>query len=238
MKKFTIFISLLICFAVNCFGLDMHSMVKENNSNYFIAISTKNRDFTCGLAYRSDSDMPEFGFEGSGITTYGKNYFENDKNVIIRFCYVFVGHEFSERSEQRTLILYEIKLDKNYLVKLFDENKNFNTIQLTIDYNPVIIALADDKGSVESCTDFFTKFETDMRISPSIDALKMRSISTSDKFEILNIVCSKKTKNEIWIKIIFEEDIGYIPLSALSHNWTVIENNFPKQKGDKKFGLF
>lgn len=44
-------------------------------------------------------------------------------------------------------------------------------------------------------------------------------------FEVIDICCSEKSKNDIWVKIKYEDCEGYVPLSALADDWTVKVNN-------------
>lgn len=163
-----------------------------------------------------------FFFSSSGYyINFDKINFE-DNFIEVDFIKVWIGAEETSAEEKRRLFKYKARIDKE---------KISNTESLEV-YGIKPIFIADDtRGSVNKFeSNFFVKEKTFLRKSKSLDSEIIMELIPENTFDIIDVCCTEKSKNDIWLKVKYENNEGYIPFLSLAENWTVMENNLIHEK--------
>lgn len=139
------------------------------------------------------------------------------QEIIIDFVKIWIGAEEVTRGN-RILYKYRTKMHKNEI----NTNK---WILETYNNTELIFKAEDANNSVKYYNTFFVKIRTDMKTEMSECSESIGILTPENNFEILDVNCSELSKDDLWIKIKFNDTVGYIPFTSLGENWTVIENN-------------
>lgn len=225
MKKNILFVSMFL-FA-SCFYAQV---VKENpnlqtcffdryNISYdslYVVLKRDKYSLVGELLFEYPSKITLY-FSSSGYyINFDKINFE-DNFIEIDFIKVWIGAEETSVEEKRRFFKYKARIDKE---------KISNTESLEIyGIDPIFIA-EDTIGSVNKFeSNFFVKEKTFLRKSKSLDSEIIMELIPENTFNIIDVCCTEKSKNDIWLKVEYEDKEGYIPFLSLSENWTVMENN-------------
>lgn len=226
-KKIIFFVLLLISmFSLN--AKSIQSIVNESNCTICIDIQTVDDTYISSVYYKKGFEIPEFGYEGSGFKTIGQNYFEDNEKIIFDFIDIFVGHENSKSNDNREILSYRIQIEKNKILERLDTNKSFNLIQIVLDYSPLKILLSDSKNTIMKKNIFYSKNQVPLKEECNLSSNTLLEMNNDKSFDILDVVCSEESKDDIWLKIKYQDKEGYIPLRMLADNWTVVKNNLDK----------
>ena len=137
--------------------------------------------------------------------------------LTINFVKIWIGAEESNPNDSRLLMKYKITVDKETI-----EN-NSSWILKIFDIQPVFKA-KDAPNSLRNYNLFSVKENIEVKNNPSNDSQSIFSLSVDTKFDIMDINCTNNDKNDLWIKIIYNEEYGYIPFNSLSDDWEIIQN--------------
>ncbi|WP_288517498.1 SH3 domain-containing protein [uncultured Treponema sp.] len=176
-------------------------------------------DFLVGELLLEYPNKITLGFSSSGYyLNFDKINFE-DNFIEIDFIEIWIGAEETSAEEKRMFLKYKARIDKE---------KISNTASWIVEIygiDPIFIA-EDTIGSVNKFeSNFFVKEKTFLRKSKSLDSEIIMELIPENTFDIIDVCCTEKSKNDIWIKVEYEDKEGYIPFLSLSENWTVMENN-------------
>lgn len=225
MKKNILFVSMFL-FA-SCF----YAQVEKENPNLqtcffdkynitydslYIGLNRDKYSLVGELLFEYPSKI-SFFFSSSGYyINFDKINFE-DNFIEIDFIKVWIGAEETSAEEKRRLFKYKARIDKE---------KISNTESLEVyGIEPIFIA-EDTKGSVNKFeSNFFVKEKTFLRKSKSLDSEIIMELIPENTFDIIDVRCTEKSKDDIWLKVKYENNEGYIPFLSLAENWTVMENN-------------
>ena len=172
-------------------------------------------DFLVGELLLEYPNKITLGFSSSGYyLNFDKINFEE-----IDFIEIWIGAEETSAEEKRMFLKYKARIDKE---------KISNTASWIVEVygiDPIFIA-EDTIGSVNKFeSNFFVKEKTFLRKSKSLDSEIIMELIPENIFNIIDVSCTEKSKNDIWLKVEYEDKEGYIPFLSLSENWTVMENN-------------
>lgn len=137
--------------------------------------------------------------------------------LTVNFVKIWIGAEESNTNDSRLLMKYKITVDKETI-----EN-NSSWILEIFDIQPIFKA-KDARNSLRNYNFFSVKENIEVKNNPSNDSQSIFSLSVGTKFDILDINCTNNDKNDLWIKIIYNEEYGYIPFNSLSDDWEIIQN--------------
>ena len=176
-------------------------------------------DFLVGELLLEYPNKITLGFSSSGYyLNFDKINFE-DNFIEIDFIEIWIGAEETSAEEKRMFLKYKARIDKE---------KISNTASWIVEVygiDPIFIA-EDTIGPVnKSESNFFLKEKTSLRKSKSLDSEIIMELIPENIFNIIDVSCTEKSKNDIWLKVEYEDKEGYIPFLSLSENWTVMENN-------------
>ena len=160
-----------------------------------------------------------FGFSTSGYyLNFDKINFE-DNFIEVDFIEIWIGAEETSPEEKRMFFKYKARIDKEKI------SNTESWIVKVYGIEPIFIA-EDTRGSVDKFeSNFFVKEKTFLRKSKSLNSEIIMELIPENTFDIIDVCCTEKSKNDIWLKVKYENNEGYIPSLSLAENWTVTENN-------------
>lgn len=229
MKKIFLLYIFCMIFSYSLFCDDLKIFDKVNKP-YGFSLNSKYGEIAY-FVYRSSNDY-ELIWEGSGFDLHLSNFYEKGNDLYIDFYKVWTGAEEIEKNDNRRLYYYKICLNEEELYN--SKKENFKSIENVV---PILI-LKDSPGSVavyqtDCIRDQNDKLHMLYRVKSVTNILQktdlkskiLKKISKENSFFILDVLCSKKSSADIWLKINCDGTEGYIPLSSLADNWTVVENH-------------
>lgn len=182
------------------------------------------------FVYSSNTDCNVY-WAGSGFIQVFSDLKETDNEINIEFLKMWCGVEETRPGDKRGIYKYSITMDKKHII---------NGLKRVDNVTPVFFA-EDSYDSVNKFDwrdPFYVNKETSVKETADADSKTIGQIGKDCSFELKNIICTKKFKDDIWLKINYNEKEGYIPFSCFSANWTIKENNLDKQfKNGKKNAL-
>ena len=87
----------------------------------------------------------------------------------------------------------------------------------------MLLSIEDSENTIFNKS-FCVKEITSIKKQPLENSENILTIQKDDIFSVEGITTSN-LKDDIWLKIKFNQYEGYIKLSSLAENWTVIYNN-------------
>lgn len=159
-----------------------------------------------------------FLYNSSGYYIKLSDLSVNNDSFTLSFIKVWVGAEETKQGDTRTLLKYIVKVHKDDV-----KDKDLWLIRIS-DVTPVLI-IDDSYDSVKNFKRFNTKYQTEIKKEADNKSPITQVIESSDLFDIIDVVPDKSDEEKFWVKIKVGEIQGFIPLDALSDNWTVKTNN-------------
>ena len=227
MKKNILFFLLFLC------TVCINAQVNINNSNItdflftkydiktenvHLWINSKNsRNQLAGIIFNRDGSIKLY-VGTSGYYVSLSDIKINNSFLEVSFVRIWVGAEFANQVDTRKINKYNLIIDKKTI------EENYNWVIDIFDISQVFKA-EDANNSVKYYNTFFVKIRTDMKTEMSECSESIGILTPENNFEILDVNCSELSKDDLWIKIKFNDTVGYIPFTSLGENWTVIENN-------------
>ena len=118
-----------------------------------------------------------------------------------------------------------------FLVENYEYSPNRFTIR---NIQPTFYAKESNDSASRFFSNFFVKTVTHIKTDMSECSESIGILPPENHFEILDINRSELDKDDLWIKIKFNDTVGYIPFTSLGENWTIIDNNLEIQKTNDK----
>ena len=158
------------------------------------------------------------------------------KKSVDIICPLYNAEEYIEK--------YKLKLPLDFLknpdlpptnTMFLVENYEYSPNRFTIrNIQPTFYAKDSNDSASRFFSNFFVKTVTHIKKDMSECSESIGILTPENHFEILDINCSELDKDYLWIKIKFNDTVGYIPFTSLGENWTIIDNNFEIQKTNDK----
>ena len=122
------------------------------------------------------------------------NFIEIDF-IEIDFIEIWIGAEETSAEEKRMFFKYKARLDKEKI------SNTESWIVEVYGIEPIFIA-KDTRGSVDKFeSNFFVKEKTFLRKSKSLDSEIIMELIPENTFDIIDVCCTEKSKNDIWLKV-------------------------------------
>lgn len=219
MKKLCIvFVLVLAIQNMFCLNKNDTAFFKTIKTPYGCSFNSKYGEIAY-FVYRSPTDF-ELIYEGSGFITNLTDLIETETSIEIGFIDIWTGAEWTNKGDRRKIYKYYIPIKKSDIVANITAFFNIVPIFTASDtYDSVSKYYRYDK----KC--FFVKEDISVKKSANINSETILKITPQVPFEVIDICCSEKSKNDIWVKIKYEDCEGFVPLSALADDWTVKVNN-------------
>lgn len=231
MKKREFIISIL--FLISCSQIYSVSKLPQPLDKIFVYFHAPNKSAVCSFEFDFKTLKSTIELGSSGYDLIHCRTINTSEGMEVSFIQIWNGAEEFKRNDIRWLLYYKVFISKKQIKN--SNNGNLAPIKNVI---PILI-LKDTSGSVERHHDDFI-YDSVKEIRKNFYQLSsvtnilqdtdkksksLKIISTEHKFFILDVLCSKKSVDDIFLKIDCEGTQGYIPLSFLADNWTVVENH-------------
>ena len=251
MKKNGIFI-LLLFFIIYSYSLSSSDYFAEQFFDDFdiqydyVVINlegTNSNSLIAHLAiFRGEGAILSYGTSGF-ILNVNNLSFQNN-SVFLDFIKIWIGAEEPSPGSERYIEKYKLKLPLDFLknpdlpptnTMFLVENYEYSPNRFTIrNIQPTFYAKDSNDSASRFFSNFFVKTVTHIKTDMSECSESIGILTPENHFEILDINCSELDKDDLWIKIKFNDTVGYIPFTSLGENWTIIDNNFEIQKTNDK----
>ena len=251
MKKNGIFI-LLLFFIIYSYSLSSSDYFAEQFFDDFdiqydyVVINlegTNSNSLIAHLAiFRGEGAILSYGTSGF-ILNVNNLSFQNN-SVFLDFIKIWIGAEEPSPGSERYIEKYKLKLPLDFLknpdlpptnTMFLVENYEYSPNRFTIrNIQPTFYAKDSNDSASRFFSNFFVKTVTHIKTDMSECSESIGILTPENLFEIIDINCSELDKDDLWIKIKFNDTVGYIPFTSLGENWTIIDNNFEIQKTNDK----
>ena len=246
MKKNGIFI-LLFFFIIYSYSLSSSDYFAEQFFDDFdiqydyVVINlegTNSNSLIAHLAiFRGEGAILSYGTSGF-ILNVNNLSFQNN-SVFLDFIKIWIGAEEPSPGSERYIEKYKLKLPLDFLknpdlpptnTMFLVENYEYSPNRFTIrNIQPTFYAKDSNDSASRFFSNFFVKTVTHIKTDMSECSESIGILTPENHFEILDINCSELDKDDLWIKIKFNDTVGYIPFTSLGENWTIIDNNLEIQ---------
>lgn len=217
-----------------------------NITNDYIFIRLENSQPNSLIAhlaiFRGEGAILSYGTSGF-ILNVNNLSFQNN-SVFLDFIKIWIGAEEPSPGSERYIEKYKLKLPLDFLknpdlpptnTMFLVENYEYSPNRFTIrNIQPTFYAKDSNDSASRFFSNFFVKTVTNIKTDMSECSESIGILTPENHFEILDINCSELDKDYLWIKIKFNDTVGYIPFTSLGENWTIIDNNFDIQKTNDK----
>lgn len=216
-KKIFIFLFAFIT-SVNVFAIDSKemSLFKNIELPYECMFNSPHGEIA-RFIYRDETDY-ELDWNGLGFFQVLSSFRETKNEIIVEFLKIWIGTGEEVTGDKRMMYKYSVHLDKTQIINGLKEKNNVQ---------PVFIAedVYDSVNKFYNGNPFLINKDTNVKKDVHANSKTFFQLNRSCPFELLDIVCSSKSKDDVWVKIKYNEKKGFIPLSSLADNWTVKVNN-------------
>ncbi|AEE17395.1 SH3 domain-containing protein [Treponema brennaborense] len=163
----------------------------------------------------------ELIYESSGYYINLSDIKIEDSYFTISFIKIWRGAEETNIGDRRKLYKYVVTVTKDDIT-----DKNAWLIQIP-NVTPVL-KIEDSYNSVIKGDTFTVKKTTSVMETTSETSKALFVLEPTQSFDIIDAVEDSNVGNYFWLKIKYDDIVGYIPLDSLSDNWVVLENNLTK----------
>lgn len=223
-KRFILIIILFICVMnISIYSESIKDFTTKHSTTIILIVENQNLSQILTAAFYPNSDIIKFGYESIGNQTIFKKITEDEDRIYFELCYLWCGDENSTPTETRHINYYKVSILKNKIFNSIDKTKSFNITKIILDYNPLLLSIEDSENTIFNKS-FCVKEITSIKKQPLENSENILTIQKDDIFSVEGITTSN-LKDDIWLKIKFNQYEGYIKLSSLAENWTVIYNN-------------
>lgn len=246
MKKNCIFI-LLFFFIIYSYSLSSSDYFAEQFFDDFdiqydyVVINlegTNSNSLIAHLAiFRGEGAILSYGTSGF-ILNVNNLSFQNN-SVFLDFIKIWIGAEEPSPGSERYIKKYKLKLPLDFLknpdlpptnTMFLVENYEYSPNRFTIrNIQPTFYAKDSNDSASRFFSNFFVKTVTHIKTDMSECSESIGILTPENLFEIIDINCSELDKDDLWIKIKFNDTVGYIPFTSLGEKWTIIDNNLEIQ---------
>lgn len=172
----------------------------------------------------------DFLYNGSGYYINLSSLIVDDNLFNVSFIKIWVGAEETSTKKSRQLFKYNVTVNKNNII-------DKNTWLIRIPNVAPVLFLEDAHDSVKEFKNFYVKTQTKIKFQNTKESETIGNLYPSEFFDILDVVLDKDDDKIFWVKINYKKANGFIPLEALSENWTVIKNELKPGSYKTKQGV-